>query len=609
MLVSVFCAVAVHAVDPVTFEGVVYTPDPVTMTCELTDGTQPYFEYVNIPETVEGYTVTSIAADAFQNADVAGITMPNTVTSIGDGAFSGSLIEEITLSENLKTIPNSTFSDCIRLSRVVIPEGVESLGESVFSGCDGLGCIILPSTLKSMGIDCFNDMMMNTSPAYAFKRILECRAVVPPAIEGYYGPYFLYIDKILVPRESLDAYKIADGWAEYPEKIKVNGVEILSDYSKFYYVKDAPGALPVSLYKDGEMMYYDLLLQEDATVTSSNPSVATAQFFESAEFPLALAPTGAGTATITVDCQGVSRSFDVTVWDVDIKLMPYSTGNPSMGYGSDGIVVGVDESVSLWFETYVSDGSSDAPVMGVGSGQWNMQYMIDQSRPSSEVPYEIVYSPDESYSSNSVVIRGLKPSSPGSGLFDLVISAKFSPMSTGLEEESQIYYCDNMYASARFPVTVIGKSEQPGLSLILPNGRIYIPDAASRETTLHLIPDEGWEVNSAMLDGWQDVPEEWKLSGEDNAYVVPALSEHRTLSVVFGRKSTMVDEMTAMTPDIMVRVWKGEIKITGASDGAEVVVYDVDGRCLMTTTDHHFSMSGTGVRVLTVDGRSYKFVL
>lgn len=54
----------------------------------------------------------------------------------------------------------------------------------------------------------------------------------------------------------------------------------------------------------------------------------------------------------------------------------------------------------------------------------------------------------------------------------------------------------------------------------------------------------------------------------------------------------------------------GEVRIEGADPGAEVKVYDLSGRCLLTTGEHTFAApAACGVYILTVGGHTYKFAL
>ncbi len=75
-----------------------------------------------IPETIDGKTVTSIAAKAFDSMDsLVSITIPTTVTSIGGNAFYG----------------------CTSITTITIPESVESVGVTAFYGWSSQQTIIV----------------------------------------------------------------------------------------------------------------------------------------------------------------------------------------------------------------------------------------------------------------------------------------------------------------------------------------------------------------------------------------------------------------------------------------------------------------------------------
>lgn len=69
---------------------------------------------------------------------------------------------------------------------------------------------------------------------------------------------------------------------------------------------------------------------------------------------------------------------------------------------------------------------------------------------------------------------------------------------------------------------------------------------------------------------------------------------------------------TAVSDSAAPKVYaaNGEVRIEGAEPGAEVKVYDLSGRCLLTTGKHTFAAPAAGgVCILTVGGRTYKFAL
>lgn len=82
------------------------------------------------------YTVTSIGDNAFQNALITSVDIPDTVTDIGDNAFYGcDYLVEIVIPDNVITIGSSAFSNCDGLIRVTLPARLQSVGSWGFSYC------------------------------------------------------------------------------------------------------------------------------------------------------------------------------------------------------------------------------------------------------------------------------------------------------------------------------------------------------------------------------------------------------------------------------------------------------------------------------------------
>lgn len=89
---------------------------------------------VEVPETMEGHSVTMISDGAFKaNATVTEVVLPAGITNIGLNAFKG----------------------CSKLKRINIPAHTEEIGPSAFEGCESLSQIELPDTVKIIGGDAF----------------------------------------------------------------------------------------------------------------------------------------------------------------------------------------------------------------------------------------------------------------------------------------------------------------------------------------------------------------------------------------------------------------------------------------------------------------------
>ncbi|MBQ3094661.1 MAG: leucine-rich repeat protein [Clostridia bacterium] len=114
-------------------------------------------EHVIIPETIEGYTVTSIGRQAFNWCGATTIVIPDTVTTIKKYAFNNcSDLKSIKLSKNLKVIEDYAFYANRNLERIQFPDGLLEIGEQVFFGCVELDSVIVPNSLQTVKWQAFS---------------------------------------------------------------------------------------------------------------------------------------------------------------------------------------------------------------------------------------------------------------------------------------------------------------------------------------------------------------------------------------------------------------------------------------------------------------------
>ncbi len=150
---------------------------------------------VTIPDSV-----TSIGTEAFGYCHkLNDINIPHSIISIGSIAFRGCAIEDIAIPEGVTVIRNLTFYECETLLNVVIPKSVISIEEQAFYACSNLTTVC-------------------------------CKATTPPLLgkdvfkhNAYTGNGYESVNvgcKIYVPRNSVEAYKAADGWSDYAAYIE-----------------------------------------------------------------------------------------------------------------------------------------------------------------------------------------------------------------------------------------------------------------------------------------------------------------------------------------------------------------------------------------------------
>ena len=92
---------------------------------------------LDIPDEVDGYTVTEIGSHAFENRDFESVVFPDTLRYIDEYAFAGcNDLESITLPSKIKGIGQYAFYDCFYLYDITIPNKTVSLGDYCFGFMD-----------------------------------------------------------------------------------------------------------------------------------------------------------------------------------------------------------------------------------------------------------------------------------------------------------------------------------------------------------------------------------------------------------------------------------------------------------------------------------------
>lgn len=102
------------------------------------------------------YKVTELGLEAFRNATITSIELPNTLTTIGGSAFNTCKdLKEINIPSSVTSIKDCAFKNCTGLTSMVIPETVTDCSfRQLFSGC---------SNLEDVYINCTSDK--TTSPS------------------------------------------------------------------------------------------------------------------------------------------------------------------------------------------------------------------------------------------------------------------------------------------------------------------------------------------------------------------------------------------------------------------------------------------------------------
>ena len=104
--------------------------------------------------------VTAIGDYAFYNvSDLVEVILPESVVKIGEYAFANTGITEIRIPTSVTEIADHAFYCCGALETVIVLENssLESIGASAFSDCSKLSLIVIPNTVVSIGENALNN--------------------------------------------------------------------------------------------------------------------------------------------------------------------------------------------------------------------------------------------------------------------------------------------------------------------------------------------------------------------------------------------------------------------------------------------------------------------
>lgn len=144
--------------EPTVYKSDIYTytvsGDSATIT-----GVDDISGGVEVPDTLDGYTVTALGEGAFSASEnITAVSLPNTIRSIGSMCFAYSTsIKTVHLSNAITAIEEGTFYQCGALIGITAPYGVRGIGEKAFAMCPNLSSVSIASTVDSIAEDAFLD--------------------------------------------------------------------------------------------------------------------------------------------------------------------------------------------------------------------------------------------------------------------------------------------------------------------------------------------------------------------------------------------------------------------------------------------------------------------
>lgn len=131
--------------DCVGLTGVIIPATVKTIGCHAFDGCTKMAS-VNIPEGI-----TVLEDYVFANSGLTSIEIPNTVVEIGSYAFKNTKIVEFRIPEGVSIVGIGAFSDNSCLTEAILPDSLTYIADNMFQNCYYLGDVKLPKKVITIG--------------------------------------------------------------------------------------------------------------------------------------------------------------------------------------------------------------------------------------------------------------------------------------------------------------------------------------------------------------------------------------------------------------------------------------------------------------------------
>ncbi len=180
-----------------------------------TIGDYAFYESDRLTSVALPEGLTAIKTRAFDScSQLSTITLPAGLKEIKYGAFSANKFTSIDIPRSVSDLGAYAFDFCNALTSVTLNEGLKIIGTGTFEHCESLESIRIPASVTSIEGSAFQNCKSLTE--------IIMLSATPPSMGDHVFGYSVANYTIKVPAASLDAYKKANGWKDYADKIVAN---------------------------------------------------------------------------------------------------------------------------------------------------------------------------------------------------------------------------------------------------------------------------------------------------------------------------------------------------------------------------------------------------
>ena len=168
---------------------------------------------IKIADEYEGLPVKEIYSNAFEEANITSVIIPDSVSSIGYCAFRWCFdLTSVIIPDSVTSIGNAAFQ-CCGLTSVIIPDSVTSIGDTAFHACSDLTSVTLGDSVTSIGYLAFDGCHSSIYTEYEYGRYLKSGgnpyAVLIEITNKNFSSYEIHPDtKIIANRAFYDCNRL-----------------------------------------------------------------------------------------------------------------------------------------------------------------------------------------------------------------------------------------------------------------------------------------------------------------------------------------------------------------------------------------------------------------
>ena len=180
---------------------------------------------IDIPEKLDGYTVTVIGNRAFYSCNhLWKVTIPQSVTSIGERAFAACRnLDSVTINDAATSIGDYAFTECHLKTTLSLGKKITTIGDKAFYYCTELGSVTIPQSVTSIGDYAFGECIHLKKLSFGEKSFGENIETNIQTIGNYAFNHCNDLESVTIPQSVTSIGREAFRFCNNMKSLAING--------------------------------------------------------------------------------------------------------------------------------------------------------------------------------------------------------------------------------------------------------------------------------------------------------------------------------------------------------------------------------------------------